>query len=54
MYLRHMAKFISKLAACYTCNTACQKSCIEIEVSYALWAKLNHKNIHIIVYVLQM
>jgi len=28
-----MAKFRSKLVACYTCSKACQKSCITTEVS---------------------
>jgi len=54
MYLKRMAKFRSKLVACYLRSTAWQKSCITSEVSYTLWAKLNHKNVHIIVYVLQM
>jgi len=54
MYLRRMAKFRSKLVASYTCCKAGKKPCITNEVSYALWDKLNHKNVHIIVYVLWM
>ena len=49
MYLRHMAKFISKLMVCYTCSKACQKSLASQLKCHALWAKLNHKNDHIFV-----
>jgi len=48
-----MAKFRSKLVACHMCSTACQKSYITTKC-HALWAKLNHKNDHIFVYVLEM
>jgi len=53
MYLWHMAEFTSKLVAYFTCSKACQKSCITPKC-HALWAKLNHKNDHIFVSVLQM
>jgi hypothetical protein len=43
MYLRHVAKFRSKLVACYMCRKACQKSCITTKC-HALWAKMSHKN----------
>ena len=53
MYLRQMAKFRSKVVACYTCSKACQKSCITTKC-HILWAKLNHKNHHKFVYVLEI
>jgi len=42
-----MAKFRSKLVACYMCSKACQKSRASQLKCHALWAKLNHKNVHI-------
>jgi len=38
-----MAKFRSKLVACYMCSKARQKSCITTKC-HALWVKLNHMN----------
>jgi len=46
-----MAKFRSKLVACYTCSKACQKSCITTKC-HAQWPKLNHKNDCIFVHFL--
>jgi hypothetical protein len=42
-----MAKFRSKLVACYMCSKAGQKSLATQLKCNSLWAKLNHKNDHI-------
>jgi hypothetical protein len=54
MYLRRMAKFRSKIVACYTYSQKHVSSHASQLKWHALWAKLNHKNDYVFVYVLQM